>query len=59
MKGKVECYDGGRGVYLRELIKETKIVILLGLLRPTVEAHLVDNHLYHGKVVIATHSEGL
>lgn len=55
----VECLEGGKWKYLKDFLSETKIIILNGLIRPSFESLLVDEFLYHGKVVVSTHSEDL
>ena len=54
----VECLEGGKWRYLNDFLVETKIIILNGLITPSVESLLVDQFLYKGKIVISTHSEG-
>lgn len=58
-KGTVECLEGGQWRYLRDYLSETEIIVLNGLIRPSMESHFADQFLYHGKVIISTHSEDL
>jgi hypothetical protein len=58
IQGKVSCFSGGQwfGGYLSHLLSSTSIVILFGFLQPFHETHHVDMLLYHGLVVVSTHS---
>lgn len=60
IEGKVGCFSGGEwfGGSLPSLLSSTSIVILLGFLQPLHESHHVDMLLYHGLVVVSTHSLG-
>jgi hypothetical protein len=60
IEGKVGCFSRGEwfGGYLSSLLSSTSIVILLGFLQPVHESHHVDMLLYHGLVVVSTHSLG-
>jgi hypothetical protein len=61
INGQVGCYSGGSWAddSLVELLSSTSIVILMEFTQPRFDTHLVDTLLFHGMVVVSTHSHGL